>query len=381
MNDANPRLELGSPPGRLKRAEKPQGRGLLVLVVILQLALLLLVLFGTPFRGPSPADAADPDRLRAVALDLEDRGLLVESAIQWEAYLEAAPGAPDRAQVFYRAGTLLLKARAFEKAAAAFIRAERSPGCDTELKAKIGPRMVECLRGAGLHGEVGRELARRTSAGDEDEGRGRILATFAGESFTEADLDRLIAFRVDRILGLQGVAGSGARRAELLAQMSEPKVREQVFMEILRMELLSRRARELKLDQSDGFQKALALAEQELLAAMLYEEELGAIKAAPVDVEAFFNANRDDYRDEETGEIPAFEEAAERAAADYTARKRTEIAESLLNDLMARYDVRIEALPDAGEEEAADRDAPAAAEENIPAPDKAQETGEEGKER
>jgi len=380
MNDAEPRLELGSPPGKLARANRPRGGGLLFLVVILQLALLALFLFGMP-RGPSPAGTADPDRLRAVALDLEDRGLLMESAGQWEAYLAAAPDAPDRAQVFYRAGTLYLKVRAFEKAAAAFIRAERAPECDSDLKAKIGPKMVECLRGAGLHGEVGRELARRTTVGDEGEGGDRILATFAGESFTEADLERLIAFRVDRLLGLQGAAGSGAQRAQLIAQMSDPKVREQVFMEILRMELLSRRARELKLDQTDGFRNALALAEQELLAAMLYEQELGAITAAPVDVEAFFNANREDYSDEETGEVPAFEEAAERAAADYVSRKRTEIAESLLNDLMARYDVRIEALPAAREETAADREAPAAAVEGTTSPDGTQETGEGGKER
>lgn len=339
-----PQLDLGKPVGKLARASRPPGRGLLLVVVVLQIALLVFLLV-KPAAIATKGVAPDGETLRAVALDLEDRGLYKEAADQWGDYVGAIPTGQEEARVLYHMGDLFFKARLFEKAATAWIRAERSSGCDDALKEKIGPRMVDCLRQIGLVGEVSRELARRTAAVGGASGSAPVLATFAGESLTDADLDRLIGFRVDRMLALQGAAGDASMRQALLGQMSDPKVRQQIFNEIMRTELLSRRARELDLGDGGEFKNALALAEQELLAAMLLEQELGKVSSTPVDVEAYFNAHEEDYKDGSSGEIPDFETVADRVASDYLTRKRTELGEALLKDLMARYDVKVVAQP------------------------------------
>ncbi len=350
------RLDLGKPVGKLAKASRPPGHGLLLLVIVLQVAVLAFLLI-KPTAISSGSTAPDGDRLRTVALDLEDRGLYEEAAHQWDTYLGAIPSVQEEASVLYRMGDLLFKARLFEKAAAAWIRAERSPGCDGALKKKIGPRMVDCLRQIGLVGEVSRELARRTAAVGGSDGDSPVLATFAGESFTEADLDRLIGFRVDRMMALQGAAGNSEMRAAFLSQMSNPQVRHEIFSEIMRTELLSRRARELDLGDEEEFRNALALAEQELLAAMLLERELGKVSSAAVDVKAYFDAHAEDYKDDESGEVPDFESVRDRVASDYLTRKRSDLGEALLKDLMARYDVKVltkpgtqPAAPAAGEE-------------------------------
>jgi len=293
QRNGQPQLDLGKPVGKLAKASRPPGGRLLLVVVVLQIAVIVL-LFVKPAAIATGGAAPDRDTLRAIALDLEERGLHGEAASQWDLYLGAIPEGAEEARVLYRMGDLFFKARLFEKAAAAWIRAERSPGCDDALKETIGPKMVDCLRQIGLVGEVGRELARRTNAVGDAPSGSPVLATLGGEPFTESDLDRLIGFRVDRMLALQGAAGDGAMRQALVGQMSDPKVRQQVFSEIMRTELLSRRARDLDLGDGEEFKNALALAEQELLAAMLLEQELGKISSTPVDVEAYFNAHRQD---------------------------------------------------------------------------------------
>ena len=174
-----PRLDLGKPPGKLAKAHRPPGRGLLFLVVLLQIALVGVVLFKpAALSGPAGTSGGGAaDQIRAAALELEDRGLDLEAALEWERFLEAAPAATERARILFRIGEARYRARQWDKAAAAFVRAERAADCDKGLRAQIGPKMVDCLRNAGLYTEVGRELRRRTSSGAGEEAAGsRVLA-------------------------------------------------------------------------------------------------------------------------------------------------------------------------------------------------------------
>jgi len=352
-NGDRPRIELGEPPGKLGRSAKRGSNGFLWLIVLLQLVVVVILLAGSRPLTMHPQVAATPadiDTLRTVAIDLEDRGLSIMAAAAWEEYLRALPDRSEYAVIHYRIGNEYLEARAYDRAAAHFLRAERAPGCDDELRRKIGPKMVECLRKVGLYGEVSRELARRTSTQGraEAETGAPVLATFAGEAFTQTDLDRLVRFRVDRLLAMQGLAGDPNARNALLQQMTAPEVRQQLFSEILRTELLSRRSRELRLQEDETYLNALALVEQELLATMLLERELGAIKATDVDLQAYFRAHSSDYADpEKTDETPSFEDVRDRVRTDYLAQKRREVGEDLLQELMARFDVRIVQPPSA----------------------------------
>ena len=85
----------------------------------------------------------------------------------------------------------------------------------------------------------------------------------------------------------------------------------------------------------------LALAEQGILAGAFLNREIGAIRPTPVDIESFYEANKDNYKKEDDKEPPPFNEVRDRVVQDYVARKRAELSQQLMRDLMSRYDVRI----------------------------------------
>ena len=83
--------------------------------------------------------------------------------------------------MLYRVGGLLMDAEDFSGAVTALVEAEQLVSDDDELKSKLGPKIVECLRRLGRYGEVGRELSRQVEVGSGDTAQGNVLATLAGE--------------------------------------------------------------------------------------------------------------------------------------------------------------------------------------------------------
>ena len=304
-----PNLSLGQPPGTLKARTGPiPGRWLWAFVALQAVILLCLgVLLVRPIAPATSARAsqaaADPDDLRATALELEERGLDAQAARAWQSYLEADPDASDQAEVFYRIGGLYLQADESDEAAAALVRAKMGAEGDEDLKRKIGPKLVECLRRLGRYGEVGRELSRQVEAGGEERGKGKVLATLAGEELTEADLDRMIERRVDRVLAMQGNPQDEAARQAILRQFASPQARRQILQELLQTELFCRRARELELDREDDFLQARRQLEQDLLASRFLAGELERIRPTEVDLQSYYKANADRYQESESAEV------------------------------------------------------------------------------
>jgi peptidyl-prolyl cis-trans isomerase C len=299
-----PQLNLGDPPGSLRRVATAVPRGWLILIVLLQLALLGLFFWRPGASGDRVAGidaaAASPSRQRELAHELENRSLYAQAAEAWQEYLHAAPQAEDRAEVWFRIGRLFLQAEQFERAAAALLRCELAAEDNPPLRKKVGPELVTCLRRLGLYGEVGRELSRRVEAGAEDVQQGKVLATLAGEPLTEADLDRRIERRVDQMLALQGAAGGEAVRQQLLEQFARPEMRRQLFDELLQTELFTRRARELGLDREPEYLAARQAVEDSLLASRFQARELAKIQPTDVDLEAFYKLDEARYRLPET---------------------------------------------------------------------------------
>ncbi|MCY2991812.1 MAG: peptidyl-prolyl cis-trans isomerase [Planctomycetota bacterium] len=299
-----PNLELGIPPGKLNRLASGVGRKWFILLAILQVLTLACLLALLPRRGGENtlASVAGPPRedLRAVAIELENKSLPGEAARAWEKYLAAAPDEQDRAEILYRIGKLHLQAEEFAPAVTAFVRAEQYAGKETDLRGKIGPLMIDCLRRLGLYGEVGRELSRRVEAGAEQIGKGKVLATVAGEEIGEADLDRLIERRVDQMLAMQGAGGDAATRQALLKQLGQPETRQRLLQELLQRELFTRRARELKFDREEAYLQSRRALEEELLAKLFQDRELGKIEPTEVDLEASYKTHTDRYQQPET---------------------------------------------------------------------------------
>jgi len=344
-----PKLTLGEPPKGLRKKTVSGSRGLLYSVLFLQLVLVAMLLFDRPGaslrnRSALETEGTEPD-LRSVAMALEERSLDREAALAWERLLADSPDLDERPQILYRIGKLFMQAGEYERAAAALVQADLAAGDDQDLKEKTGPRMVECLRKLGLYGEVSRELSRRVEVGGGDRDGSRVLATLAGDSITEADLDRMIERRVDQMLAVQGVGGDEMQRKGMIDQLRTPEMAAQVFQEMLQSELFSRRAREMKLDQEEGFQQTREMLEEQLLASRFLRQHLEKIQPSPVDIESYYQAFKEEYKDEETDEVLPFEQVREQVLNDYLMRKRQEMAEKLFRDLMVRYDLKMVSLP------------------------------------
>ena len=296
-----PNLSLGEPPAGLKkRGEFP--KAWLWLLVLLQAAALvcLVALLWRP-RSPEvgaagPQAAQNAEQIRRIALELEDRSLNAQAARAWEDYLKVAPEEPQRAEILYRVGKLHMQAEQFGEAAAALVRADTAAVGLRDLKDKIGPKLVECLRRLGMYGEVGRELSRRVEAATDAPGTAKVLATLDGDPLTEADLDRLIERRVDHMLALQGASGDRAAREAVLQQLSGPAMRGQLLQELIQTELFCRRARELKLDQEDEFLQAREFLVQDLPARRFVARELEKVQPTGIDLQSYYQANQDRYQ-------------------------------------------------------------------------------------
>lgn len=306
MNDERKlNLKVDVPAGSLQRRTMTAGGGWLAVLVVLQLVIasgvVLLLLGDREIVKPGAETGGRASELRRLALELENKSLEQAAAGTWEQYLERVPGAPDRAEILYRIGRLYMQAEEFQRAAAAFVRCEQVEP-DGELQSRIGQNLVTCLRRLGRYGEVGRELSRRVETGGDDVKQGRVLVTLAGEALTEADLDRMVERRVDQMLSLQGGHGA-AMRESLLRQFSSTEMRQQIFQELLQTQLFTRRARELKLDSKEGFLQARAALEENLLASQYQAHELNRVQPTDVDIEAYYAAEPDRYREPEAMRI------------------------------------------------------------------------------
>ncbi|MFH1998159.1 MAG: tetratricopeptide repeat protein, partial [Planctomycetota bacterium] len=239
--EKKPNLSLGAPPKGLKIKTGGSSTKLLLVIMLLQ-CIVIAVLFIKPSGNsitsgnPSTSGGISWD-YKTLALALEDRALNAQAAWTWEQYIEHTPDLGERPQILYRIGKLYMQAGDFEKAAAALVQADLAAGDGSDLKAKTGPKMVECLRKLGLYGEVGRELSRRVEVGGNDPGRGAKIASFAGETLYQADLDHMIEHRVDQMMAVQGNAGDEQQRRAFLNQMKSPDMSRQIFQECIQTEL------------------------------------------------------------------------------------------------------------------------------------------------
>ena len=296
-----PNLDLGEPPERL-RGKMSFGSRRLLLVILMTQVLVLFVLAmvvarRTPLIDLTAADSsAASQRCKAVAVELEERGLDGQAAAAWMDYLDANPDSDECAEILYRVGKLHIQAEEFDRAAAALVRAQLAAKDAQELRDRIGLKLIEALRRSGRYGEVGRELARQVRTDGEDPGRGRVLATMSGEEITDADLDQMIERRVDRMLAMQGGSSDPAARESILRRLSSPQMRQELLQEMLQTELSCRRARELKIDREEEFTQARNEMVDTLLANHFLVRQLKDVRPTAVDLEAHYSANRERYQ-------------------------------------------------------------------------------------
>ena len=152
-----PILSLGEPPKRLTSNTSGVPRGWLWSLLCLQLLIIGgLIAFWLRADGTAKVtfvSGSSADELKAAAIALEERSLYTEAARTWHAYLGANPTDLQRAEILYRVGKLAIQAEDFNQAVTALVHAEQAAVDDSDLKTKIGPWIVDCLRRLGRYGD------------------------------------------------------------------------------------------------------------------------------------------------------------------------------------------------------------------------------------
>jgi hypothetical protein len=321
MNDSKtkPMLSLGDPPGkRVLHAQNHSTRWFFVLFLLQLFTVVSFLAIGSHRNRPTVGGAGllETNAMRSTAIALEDRGLKSEAAGVWRDYLHRNPGATDRTEVLYRMGCLSMESNDFSQAVTAFVGAEQGMTKDHEFSKPVGLRIIECLRRLGQYGEVGRELSRQTETNADRNRQGNVLATFAGETFTDTDLDQTIERTVDQILVRQPPGSSQTTREQLLKHYESPGERQRQFQEILQRELFSRRARDLKLDREESFVRSQEFVATQLLSQEFLSRELRTIQPTDVDLESYYSTHQTDYRRPESATLTVLPIAENQSAEE-----------------------------------------------------------------
>jgi len=312
-----------SVPGTPAPTPARGGRGLAVLVVlgvVLQVALLALVWRGQCAAsgrvGTASGATLSVDARRELALKLEKQGLTESAVAAWQEYLALKGGEKDKAaEIWYRIGTLWQDAGQYDQALAAYYTSE-SYGRLPSLESEIGRRVQESLDALGKYAALRYELKDRTTVGGEAGAGDEVVAEIGPRKITKADLDRIIETQINDQLERFGQAlppePRDQRKAELMKQFADNRLRVQVLGQYLTEEVLCRKAREERLTDDPAVRGRLQEAERSLLAGELVAREVtGKVTITPGDVKTYYEANKQEFKVPERARVAHIQVADE----------------------------------------------------------------------
>ncbi len=292
-------------------------------------------------RETSPAGRLPADDIRDLALKYEKQALWEQAAVTWREYLELTElDAEGRAKIWYRIGKLCQDTGEYQKALAAYYRSE-SHARVPELESDINRRVQECLEISGLFAALRYELEDRVGVEKTATGE-TVVAEIGASKITRAELDRRIEEQIERQLAMMAPfmteEDRNARKDMMLKQLSSEQARRQALNQIVLEEILYRKAREDKLTEDPTVRAIIRGAERSILAQQVLEREYAEqIKILPVDLETYYQAHKQDFREPEQALISHILLEDRAAAQKALARLRegadfAELAERLSRD-------------------------------------------------
>jgi hypothetical protein len=341
-------LKLTLPEREPKKHGPPKMVLLLLVLTVLLGAANLAVLLGR--RSPSPAGDLPASKLKEVALKLEQQDLREGALAAWRQYLQSPGlGGDERAKIWYRVGTLEQEAGRDEAALDAYYPSEAQASLK-EIAPEIARRVRECLEPSGKFAALQHELRERTSPepGPAKPGSA-IVAEIGPRKVTLEELDRRIEKMIDLQLEQFGSALPADERAKqreaLLKRFSTPEARDQQLRRFLMEEVLTRKAREDKLQQDPAVKDLLAMAERTILSHKEMGKELSdKVHITESDLKNYYEAHKADFKEKRQGEAEkqkSFEEARPEVYGALRRQKEQEVQEELFTALEKRYDVVI----------------------------------------
>lgn len=300
-------------PEREPKQQRPVGWVPLLLVLVLGVGVanLLVTMLGGPSRqGRAIAsNGLSADEQRKLALKLERQGLHEAAARAWQAYLARA-GLDDRerAKVWYQIGTVYQDGGAYQKALASFYTSE-SLASVIELAPEIARRTSECLEALGKFAALRHAAGERVDMGEGKAAAGEeVVAEIGPQQITKAQLDQIIEKDIDRQLAQFAPLMSPEQRKKqkeaLLERFSAPQARLRALEQFVVRELLARKAHEDKLLEDPETRELFAGLERKFLAQRVMDKELAEqVKITPGDVQTFYHANLQRYRQGERAKV------------------------------------------------------------------------------
>ena len=299
-----------SVPGYDKKAGRSPSRLLFILILFVLIAFLantaILLLFHRNDKILSQDTALSPEKQKQLALKLENQGLNNAAVDAWKEYLSASPlAAEETARIWYRIGKIYMEENQYDMALSAFYRSE-SFGTLDDISSEIARLTQECLESMGRFAALRYELSDRAGspgADADDEAGGTadpVVAEIGPEKITKSDLDRRIEYLIETQLsqfaGYLPGDQINKQKEELLKQYSTDSQRKVFLSQYIGEELLYRNAIKQGLTDSPEVRSQLKDMERSFLAAKLIEDRYRSdIKITQVDLENYFQANKEKY--------------------------------------------------------------------------------------
>ncbi len=334
----------------LDRDKKEKGINTRLVYFLLIVTILLggsnLALFLTsgwkPVAGRNNLSA---DRLEELALKLERQDLLQSAAGVWREYLAVSDvGEKEKATIWYRIGKIYQEGDDYQNALEAYYHSESFAEIDN-IKSELSRRTTECLERLGMFAALHEELREKTSVSGENNDGKEIVAEIENWKITKSEMESLIENEIE--IMLSNVASSLTeeqrivQKEKMLENAFNAKNRWRWLQSYIIEELIYRAAMEKKLYKDPDYKRISRQAERKMLVQRFLDGEYNSkISIKEEDMREYYNAHREEFKDDEGG-LKSFDDEKQQIYAKVRERQEAEVQRELMEKLMNRYDVVI----------------------------------------
>jgi len=338
--------ELDFSVPQAKRRKGP-GNSIIIILLLAVLAVGVADLWQSKKGGNKSAtkESLTVGQLKELASKLASRNFYAEAVETWKQYFETAKlSSEEEARTLFTMGDLLLKADKPEEALGYFYRSEMVKQVP-ELKGQINEKIKECFEKAGQFAALRYEIMERTSYKPNEEDSGsEVVAQIGAEKITAAQLGAMLEDQLDVQLRqykeLLPPEKFNAQKEALRSQFDNPQVQLQFLGQMMAEEALQREALAEKLDEDTTIKQQLQRMRRQFLAQQYMEEQLaGKTHVDEIDVQTYYQAHEDEYKTEDGKK--SLEEVKDEIYQKLSNRKRQELQQELIQQLMDKYNIVI----------------------------------------
>jgi len=278
----------------------------LVIVCVFLLAVVAAGLVHMTLSGRSPilpAKGSGPvtgEARRDLAGKLLSAGLKGKAIEQYTLYLaEGDIPTGRRANMAYTIGKLCMEEGRYEDALSWLYQVEMIDP-KSNLAPEAGAKIVACLERLGRFAQAQYSLETRSGLDknprDEFKG-GEVVATIGSDVITRKELDEAM----------------DTMPPWMRQTFEDPEQKKAFLQQYVAEELLYRKAKKLEMDKDPQVRKQVERAHRQLLVQRLLEDEIKEkVSMTPEDIELYYRANQDRYREKEAYKVRMIQVSEER---------------------------------------------------------------------